>query len=351
MREWRNGRRTRLRIHVESFVNKPFVLYSMRGFSVFVTHQTSYFAWKGCQRMEINQAKQIFMVSRRAARLSRRTILWYDVLLDGFINHIAKSGIDKTELITKPVIQEYLCDLGDRMRAITVQGHFRAIRAFFNFLFDEEYIDRNPMKKISKPKAEHKIMRTFTKQEIEKILKNYNQSDFFGLRNYLIMCMLFSTGIRQGELLSLKEKDVNLLGDVMKINGKGSRERVVPIGKALHRVMNRYITWRSDYLKGERCEFFFINKDRQGMKKSAISTVFYILKKNLKMQGERFSTHTMRHTFAKTFLLNGGDVFSLQRLLGHSDITVTRQYIHLNDKELKIQAAKYNPLDNLEWQF
>lgn len=301
--------------------------------------------------MEICQAKDIFMLSRKGGKLSKRTLLWYDEQLNRFITYANENGINKVEQVSRNIISDYLYHLLKGMKGVTACGHYRALRAFFNFLFDEEYISRNPIQKVKAPKAEQKFMRTFSKVEISQILKHYSQSDFFGARNYTIMSLLFSTGLRKSELLNIKIKDVNLDVDAIRIIGKGSKERTVPIGTAMRRIILRYKKWREEFLDGNHCEFFIITREKQQMKISGLNTIFSNLKKDLSLGGEKLSPHTWRHTFAKTFLLNGGDIFSLQKILGHSDISTTKRYIHLNDKELKLQHSRYNPLDNSDWAF
>jgi site-specific recombinase XerD len=253
------------------------------------------------------------------------------------------------EEVTRFTVMEFLNSLQARMRSVTIGGYYRAIRAFFFFLAEEEYTARNPMKKLRAPKVEQKIMRTFSKQEIDMMLRHFDRDEFIGLRNYMVMCLLFSTGMRKGELLELKMKDINLTVDSIKIMGKGSKERIVPIGRAMRRVIIEYVQKREHYLAGTYCDYFLVSKDKRRLLMSGLNTMFANMKKELKLGGERFSPHTWRHTFAKTFLINGGDVFSLQKILGHSDISTTKKYINLNDRELKVQHAKFNPLDNKEW--
>ena len=109
---------------------------------------------------------------------------------------------------------------------------------------------------------------------------------------------------------------------------------------------------REEYLKGETCHLLFVTpRVTRKMTNSCLNILFQKLKKNLKLTGEKISCHTWRHTFAKNYLLNGGDIFSLQKILGHADIVTTKNYLHLNEKEVKLQHAKYNPLDNKDWLY
>ncbi|MPM79806.1 Tyrosine recombinase XerD [bioreactor metagenome] len=109
--------------------------------------------------------------------------------------------------------------------------------------------------------------------------------------------------------------------------------------------------YMSEVLKGHSSAVLFISKDGNQLTISGSDSIFQELKSKLGMNGKKYSAHTWRHTFAKTFLLNGGDVFTLQKILGHSDITTTKVYINLSDNEMKAQNSKFNPLDNSRWQY
>ena len=114
----------------------------------------------------------------------------------------------------------------------------------------------------------------------------------------------------------------------------------------------KYMSMREDYLEGDPCKWLFVTpRDTRRMTTSCMAVLFQKLKKTLNITGEKVSCHTWRHTFAKNYLLNGGDIFSLQKILGHADIVTTKNYLHLNEKEVKLQHAKYNPLDNKDWLY
>lgn len=298
--------------------------------------------------MTVTQAQDIFLVSRRARNLSKNTILWYKLALGKFTSYCEKNKITNITDI-KTFDMELLLGSFNGIRDVTRRDYFIVFRIFFTYLFDEEYIDRNPMKKMRPPKVEQKLMRTFTKQELDVIFKSYDRSSFIGLRNYLVMCLLFSTGMRKGELIGLRLQDINITLDTLKVRGKGNKERFIPIGKTLRRVIIQYMRLREEWMKDAICEYFIVTWRKAQMSSTGVNTIFRNIKRDLGLSGERVSAHTYRHTFAKTYLLNGGDVFTLQRLMGHSDINTTKKYISLNDRELKMQYAKFNPLDNKDW--
>lgn len=261
--------------------------------------------------MTISEAIDLFFISRKARNLSKNTIKWYKLSLDKLIIYCEKNNLKNIEEVKVYHIEDILNQQRERVRDITVKDFFNTFRVFFTYLFDEEYINRNPMKNMRSPKVQQKIMRTFTPEEISKILKSFDTSDFLGLRNYLIMCMFFSTGMRKGELLDLKLQDVSIALDTIKVTGKGNKQRMIPIGRTLRRVLIRYLNEREDYLKDSMCNYLIISYTKRQFTAGGINRVFKTLKNELGISGERFSSHSWRHTFARTALLNGMDLFSL----------------------------------------
>ena len=304
--------------------------------------------------MEIGYAKRIFIATKKSENVTPRTLETYDRGLKRFFDYLLENNIFDVSEVNSGVIREFLIMLREKgLRGITVHQFFRILRTFFTFLHREDYISKNPMTNVKAPKVEQKEMRTFNAQEISKILTAFDRNDFIGMRNYCIMCLFFSTGIRKTELANLTLADVNITTDLIRIaHGKGQKERYAPVGKTLRRVLIQYIKMREEYLKGETCHWLFVTpRITRKMTNSCLNILFQKLKKNLKLTGEKISCHTWRHTFAKNYLLNGGDIFSLQKILGHADIVTTKNYLHLNEKEVKLQHARYNPLDNKDWLY
>jgi len=168
------------------------------------------------------------------------------------------------------------------------------------------------------------------------------------------MCVLFGTGMRRSELLGLSVLDVHFDENLITVLGKGNKERSIPMSAYLKRVLKKYLVLRESLCKEQVATFtpaLIVNQKGDKLTVHGIDTVFRQLKENLQIPKGRLSPHTWRHTFAKSFLLNGGDVFSLQRILGHEDISTTQIYIEYTLSELKVQNDKFNPLDNSRWQY
>lgn len=301
--------------------------------------------------MDVGEARRIFILAKRAEGVSDATVHRYSYDLQRFLTFVVDKEIFDIRDIAPEVIREYFIYLKDnKMKNVTIHIHFRILRTFFLFLFREDYITNNPMKHIKPPKCEQKEMRTFTAKEISKILNSYDRNTFFGLRNYCIMATFFSTGIRKSELRNILLSDVNITTDLIRITkGKGNKERFVPIGRTLRQALLRYLRMRKEFINDDFCLWLFPSKYKNRLSIGGLNELFRKLKSDLGLTGEKISAHTWRHSFAKLFLLNNGDIFSLQKILGHSDIATTKGYLNLNDQEVKIQHAKFNPLDNKDW--
>jgi site-specific recombinase XerD len=303
--------------------------------------------------MDLRTAKRIFLSAKEAQGVTKSTYRTYACELTKFFDFLVTRNIFDVSEITADIIREFLNSLkANGLRNITIHRHWAEIKNIILFLYREDYITHNPIKNVKPPKAEQKKMRTFTGQEISKLLNSFDKSDFFGMRNYCIMATFFSTGMRKMELLNLRVADLNITNDLLRIEyGKGNKERYVPIGKTLRRIFIQYLKMREDFLEDEQCKYLFSSRTKRKMTNSGIDIMFQKLKKELNLTGEKVSSHTWRHTFAKNYLLNGGDVFSLQKIMGHADLDTTRQYLNLNVEEIKMQHAKYNPLDNKDWLY
>jgi site-specific recombinase XerD len=303
--------------------------------------------------MDLKTAKRIFLTAKQAEGVTGRTLESYTTELNRFFEFIVSREMYDVTEITADTIRDFLNSLKEKnLKNITIHRYYRELKTLFLFLYREDYMESNPLKDIKPPKVEQKVMRTFTAQEIGKLLNAFDKSDYFGLRNYCIMAMFFSTGMRKTELTYLKIVDLNITNDLIRIShGKGNKERYVPIGKSLRRILIQYLRMRQEYIDDDICPWLFPSKSKRRLTNSGLNILFQKLKKELKITGEKVSSHTWRHTFAKNYLLNGGDVFSLQKIMGHADLETTKQYLNLNDEEMKMQHAKYNPLDNKDWLY
>ena len=230
----------------------------------------------------------------------------------------------------------------------SISCYLRAIKAFWSWLVREEIILSNPFYKIRLPKPPKKIIPTFSNLQIRDLLRIIVTSQPLGFRNHTMILTLLDTGIRASELIGITINDINLEEGVIKVYGKGSKERIVPIGNRVQRAIWKYLHSYRPEPMNPLCTTLFLNRSGDPFMVNGLESVIEKLGRKAGIRGVRCSPHTFRHTFAVTYLRNGGDVFSLQRILGHSSLEVVRHYVNLAEADVKSSHRKYSPIDNMD---
>lgn len=231
----------------------------------------------------------------------------------------------------------------------TINGYMRALQAFWAWLEREEFIHENPFDQLKIPKAPKKVIPTFSEEQLRQIFDAVDIASPIGYRDYTIMLTLLDTGIRCSELTSLSLTDVNLDTRLLKVWGKGSKERLVPIGAKVQKAVWKYINRYRPEPAIPRYEQVFLTRNGHPLTKDRLEAIVERYGTKAGIAGVRVSPHTFRHTMAVTFLRNGGDVFSLQRILGHSQLEVLRGYINLAQSDISRVHQRNSPADNLEF--
>ena len=259
--------------------------------------------------------------------------------------------IKELEEVKRVHIQSYITYLSDLGRKETyINGIIKCFRGFFKYCEDEKYINESPLKKIKFQKEEITFIQTFNQDEVKRMVSCYSGRRFLEQRNKLIIVMLLDSGIRNIELCNIHISDVH--ENAIKIRGKGKKIRYVPVTPAISKEMIRYLRVREQYVQDKfnyQTEYLFLS---QKGKKLTIETVERIVKECGEWSGVRkeirCSPHTCRHYYAQTQLKNGCDLFTVSRLLGHSNINITKRYLFSMtvDDVLEI-AQKTTPLANL----
>ena len=305
--------------------------------------------------MNFTESLHLYLLHKKAIGLAISTLQNYERFVTNFFDFISENyQVDDVKKIDTVMVSTYIVSLSKRMKKVSVRDYFIAIKSLFGYLEHSNIISVNPFTNMKTPKKSRRIIPSFSPQDIKKILSAYDKNTFLGIRNYTIMATLFSTGIRKTELINLHLTNIFIDSNLITIVGKGDKERVIPLSPVYKKILLTYLRKRHNYIK-ERNErdtgFLFINNRCEKIGQGVIEKLFYDLRCDYSFSKTRVSAHTFRHTFAKTFILNGGDVFTLQKILGHEDITTTRIYIDLNKNEIKAQNDKFNPLDNPSWQY
>lgn len=229
----------------------------------------------------------------------------------------------------------------------TVNGYMRALQSFWAWLEREGFISENPFRVINVPKAPKKVIPSFSEEQIRQIFRQIDTGSPTGWRDYAIILTLLDTGLRSSELTALRRSDVDLDRRLLKVQGKGKKERLVPIGARVQKAIWKYLTKHRPEPAMPWYDHVFLTRNGYPLTKDRLEAIVEHYGRKAGIRGVRVSPHTFRHTMAIMFLRNGGDVFSLQHILGHSSLEVLRGYINLAQADISRVHARNSPADNL----
>jgi site-specific recombinase XerD len=229
----------------------------------------------------------------------------------------------------------------------TINCYLRSLRIFFSWLVSEEIIEGNPFERVKIPRPPRKVIPVFSDSQISSLLSVIDTKSAEGYRDYTIFLTLLDTGIRVSELCSLRLDNLWLEEGMLKVMGKGNKERLIPIGKQVQRLLWHYLSRYRPEPAVSNCNLLFLTRDGKPLNKDRVEKIMAHYGKKASIKGVRCSPHTLRHTAAVKFLRNGGDVFSLQRMLGHASLEMTRRYCELADIDVKRVHMTASPVDNL----
>ena len=256
--------------------------------------------------------------------------------LRNYIQHLQS----KSRWSNHPTIKQSHGHLSDH----SIATYIRTIRAFFSWLTRENFLEINPFAKVKPPKAPRKIVSTLTSEEVEKFFKSIPLNDAKSYRDFAFMLTLYGTGVRLNELTTLETKNVNFDSVQFKIHGKGAKERTITMSARVFKVMYKY--WTSWRPKSESPYFFVNNNDRPLNRFHVAHRMnVYVIRSGIAVA--KCSPHVLRHTFAVQFLRNGGDIFSLQRILGHASLDMTRHYAELAESDIEKNMKAFSPAESI----
>jgi len=308
--------------------------------------------------LELGNLIQGFKLSCQTEGKSPKTIEWYVTFLQKFLAFLElENYTTDASQINKEIIRAFILYLQKEARtprskkplsSATVQGYVRTLKSFFSWAIREEYLPDSPMAKIPVPKATSKVINTFTHEQIGKLAQACYRSNGNSYRNLTILLLLLDSGIRVSELVNINDEDVDLAEGLLEIKmGKGGKERTVPVGSVVQKSLWKYINHCRPQPLTQKVTRLFLSDDGLPLTRSGIQQMLRRCGKQAGISGVRCSPHTFRHTFAKSYLINGGDIFSLQKILGHTSLASVRTYLNLFGTDIKKQHQKYSPADNL----
>ncbi len=264
--------------------------------------------------------------------------------LTSFLKSINKDDIDYSDIDTIIIREfvEYLYNLGisSYSQARIISG----IKSFFNYLLIEEKIKINPTELIESPKLDKKLPDTLNIEDIEKILLSIELDSFEGVRNRAIIETLYSCGLRVSELINLSYQNLYLDIGFIKVIGKASKERLVPIGSAAIKYIKIYSDQhrKNIKIKSGNEGFLFLNRRGSKISRNMIFIIIQKISKKINLE-KKISPHTFRHSFATHMIEGGADLRAVQEMLGHESITTTEIYTHLNKEYLREVVNKFHP--------
>jgi len=277
--------------------------------------------------------------------LSENTIASYKNDLSSLVNFLTDSGINDPSEITSQRLNDFfglLTKLGLSSRSSA--RYYSSIKGFFGYLFSSSYLERNPMEKISAPKVSKNLPNVLNINEIENILSEPDVNKKLGLRDKALLETFYACGLRVSELINLKISDLFLNEEMIRVFGKGSKQRFIPIGSSA-------IKWIEEYLKSSRPllekkaksqHILFLNN--RGTKLSRMG-IWKIVKNYATLAGikKEVHPHTFRHSFATHLLEGGADLRAVQEMLGHVDISTTQIYTHIDRDYIKQVHRDFHP--------
>ena len=248
------------------------------------------------------------------------------------------------------VLRSYLANLAEKQYSkSTTARKIATLRSFYKFLVKRNYVESNPVTSIKTPKQEKKLPKFLEYEEVQRLLNTPPVNTWLGARDRAILEVLYSTGMRVSEIVSLNMDDVDFLGEVIHVRGKGKKERISPIGSSALQSIQNYIEFRNKRMQNNSnfdAKVLFANKHGQRLSTRSVRRKMdkYLLEAGL---DPAISPHTLRHSFATHMLNNGADLRSVQELLGHQSLSTTQIYTHVTTSQIKEIYENAHPRDSL----
>jgi len=275
--------------------------------------------------------------------LASNSIAAYSKDLKKYTKHLKREGLSDPRDVTRKNITDFLFFLRKKISPISIARVLSAIKSFHKFLLREKISAQDPSDLIETPKLEKKIPNFLTIDEVNEILKAPNLKKTQGIRERAILELMYATGLRVSELVKLKVSDLNIDVGFIKCKGKGSKERIVPLGGVASRFLQKYLQEARNKLLGKKITpYIFLAQGGRAISRQSVWKMMKAMAKICRIK-KKVSPHTLRHSFATHLLERGANLRSVQEMLGHSSITTTQIYTHVNQRRLKKIHSQFHP--------
>ncbi len=310
--------------------------------------------------MDITKAIHEYTIWHDVSGHSRKTIAWYEWMLGKFATWLAEhSHSQQVEQITVADARAFLqaeaqrttirrgttAERAGTLSDRTIHGYARVLRAFFRWLADEEYLDRNPMLKLKAPKLVQRQKEIVDADEVGRLLSLCDQRTFLGARMYAMVALLYDSGLRVGELVGLDTDDIDWTLYQVRVLGKGRKQRLVPFSPATHKALRKYAKLRADVVEGNTNAFFVSIK---GTRVEANPTTQGLKRLGKKAGIPRLHPHLLRHSMAVSAIMNGANQFEIKRILGHTQLSTTDGYMDYAQQHLAQQHKRFSPMAKVD---
>jgi len=276
--------------------------------------------------------------------LSLNTLDAYSRDLNRYLDYLLKQDIHDISKTTNFEVISYLAEEKNRgQSARSMARNISALRTFYRFLLRENVLHVDPLSNFQNPKIGIKLPDVLSLEEVDRLLTMPAAETLKGKRDQALLEVLYATGLRVSELITLSLNDLNLEVGYIRVFGKGSKERIVPIGASAQRKARLYLeTARSEILKGRKSPYLFVGNSGKNITRQAF---WKMIKKYARRAGieKEISPHILRHSFATHLLERGADLRSVQSMLGHVNISTTQIYTHVTRERLKEIHSKFHP--------
>ena len=270
--------------------------------------------------------------------LSKNTVKAYEADISSFFRWLINKDLEYKNLQEEHINQYISFLFQKKMKSSSVNRKISSIKSFYIFLVKRNFIKNSPLNDVVTPKQEKYLPESMSEDEVDKLLNSPNVANKIENRDKAMIEMLYATGMRISELVNLKMTDVDMKICVVKVFGKGSKERLVPFGETALDSLKAYL---SERVQSSSKEIFLSNRGKKMTRVAFWQRVkIYLVRENLK---NSISPHTLRHAFATHLLNRGADLRSVQLLLGHSDLSTTQIYTHIAKQRLSDVLKKHHP--------
>ena len=276
-------------------------------------------------------------------KTSKNTEVSYERDLRKLCLFLGEMGIHSVDGVSATILNRYVMELeAEGLKPATISRSIASMKAFFSYLFKQRRIDFDPTEELKAPKIEKKLPAILSMDEMERLLGQPDGNSPKELRDKAMLELLYATGIRVSELISLKLSDVNMQMEYVTCND-AHKERIIPFGKKAKDALRRYLQdGRSKLVDDDNCEWLFTNCSGQTMSRQGFWKLIKFYGGKAGIESE-ITPHTLRHSFAAHMVLNGADLKAVQEMLGYSDISATQVYAQMNQGKIRDVYLKAHP--------